>query len=73
MPGGLETPDFIELRKRRETTEDDGRERSLYQVIPERETSVRGFMGSERGYDVSGFTQAPVVLGAEERGGKVRR
>ncbi|GAA6007930.1 U2 snRNP complex subunit CUS1 [Rhodotorula paludigena] len=76
VPGGLETPDFIELRKRREETqpEADG-PRSLYQVLPERETRMRGFMGSDRVYDVSGISQAagPPVLGQEERSSTKRK
>lgn len=71
VPGGLETPDFLELRKRRDATEaDDGQPKQLYQVIPEREhRGARGLMGSDRVYDVSGV--APVagaqlpVLGRE--------
>lgn len=74
VPGGLETPDFLELRKNasRPDTSDAG-SRQLYHVVPERQTSVRGFMGSERGYDVtsvSGGAQLPVL--GEERGAKVR-
>lgn len=73
--GGLETPDFLELRKNARPTVDVGESgpRSLYQVVPEKQTSVRGLMGSERGYDVSGVAGggAIPVLG-EERGGKVR-
>ncbi|GAA6063317.1 hypothetical protein JCM10212_005485 [Sporobolomyces blumeae] len=100
VPGGLETPDFLELRKRREPTDsstvahgdagdDDDQEDSgpkeLYQVLPEKETRMRGFMGSDRVYDVSGMSggrgggsaaagggggpKAP-VLGQEERGTK---
>lgn len=75
VPGGLETPDFLELRKRREETEPevDSGPKSLYQVLPERESRMRGFMGSDRVYDVSGVTQqatkAP-VLGQEDRGTK---
>lgn len=76
VPGGLETPDFLELRKGRETSEvADTGPRSLYQVVPERQTSVRGLMGSERGYDVAAVTQPGMnlpVLG-DERGTKVRR
>jgi splicing factor 3B subunit 2 len=73
VPGGLETPDFLELRKTSNRTApaaDEG-PRSLYQVVPEKQTSVRGLMGSERGYDVSGLagTGALPVLG-EERGTK---
>ncbi|KAK4704616.1 splicing factor 3B subunit 2, partial [Phenoliferia sp. Uapishka_3] len=72
VPGGLETPDFLDLRKRREATEDDT-PKSLYQVIPERESRMRGLMGSDRVYDVSGVVGSapPVpVLGKEERGTK---
>ncbi|GAA6030561.1 hypothetical protein JCM8097_006208 [Rhodosporidiobolus ruineniae] len=83
VPGGLETPDFLELRKRREEThdtsaggaggEDDG-PKSLYQVLPERESRMRGFMGSDRVYDVSALSSsgaaAPPVLGQEDRGTK---
>ncbi|GAA5913443.1 U2 snRNP complex subunit CUS1 [Sporobolomyces salmoneus] len=89
VPGGLETPDFLELRKRRETTnatqeeeaeEEDSGPKELYQVLPEKESRMRGFMGSDRTYDVSalsrgggggagGGAKAP-VLGQEERGTK---
>lgn len=75
VPGGLETPDFLELRKGRESSEvADSGPRSLYQVVPERQTAVRGLMGSERGYDVAAVTHAGAnvpVLG-DERGTKVR-
>ncbi|GAA5939500.1 hypothetical protein JCM3775_004840 [Rhodotorula graminis] len=85
VPGGLETPDFLELRKRREETESDaGGPKELYQVLPERESRMRGFMGSDRVYDVSalgggggaggaagaGAAPAPPVLGQEDRGTK---
>ncbi|EIW72250.1 hypothetical protein TREMEDRAFT_72698 [Tremella mesenterica DSM 1558] len=56
VPGGLETPDFIELRKNsRAESEDVGPSgpKELYQVIPERETSARGFLGSTTAYDFS--------------------
>ncbi|KAH7889189.1 hypothetical protein F5I97DRAFT_1923764 [Phlebopus sp. FC_14] len=78
VAGGLETPDFLELRKT--TTawgekEDEGGPRSLYQVVPEKQTSVRGLMGSERGYDVSAVAGGGAAPGAipvlgEERGTK---
>jgi splicing factor 3B subunit 2 len=78
VPGGLETPDFLELRKQRDVTADtevdDGRPKQLYQVVPEREANIRGFLGSERVYDVSavgGVHRGP-VLGEESRGNKVR-
>ena len=77
VAGGLETPDFLELRKNasRPTPDVDSGPRSLYQVVPEKQTSVRGLMGSERGYDVSAVSSggAIPVLGNEERSNKVRR
>ena len=72
VPGGLETPDFLELRKNAGRA-GDGAEagpRALYQVVPERQTAVRGLMGSERGYDVGAAAGVPVL--GEERGAKVR-
>lgn len=75
VAGGLETPDFLELRKnaRAPSEATDSGPRSLYQVVPEKQTSVRGLMGSERGYDVSAVAGngAIPVLG-DERGTKVR-
>lgn len=76
VPGGLETPDFIELRKNaRADTEDlPSGPKELYHVIPERETTSKGFMGSSTAYDMSTVGQSrasgPAVLGAEERSGK---
>ena len=74
VAGGLETPDFLELRKNASRASDVGdSSRSLYHVVPERQTSVRGLMGSDRAYDitgVSGTAQNLPVLG-EERGTKV--
>jgi len=73
--GGLETPDFLELRKGRapsEISETPLPNRSLYHVLPEKQTAVRGLMGSERGYDVTAVSGAPSnvpVLG-EERSSK---
>ncbi|KAF8125954.1 DUF382-domain-containing protein [Boletus edulis] len=72
VAGGLETPDFLELRKSapsREREEDTG-PRSLYQVVPEKQTSVRGLMGSERGYDVAAVAGAPIPVLGDERGTK---
>lgn len=74
VAGGLETPDFLELRKHsgRSTSEAvDTGPRSLYQVVPEKQTAVRGLMGSERGYDVSAVASAPIPVLGEERGTKV--
>lgn len=74
VAGGLETPDFLELRKNASRVSDVAdSSRPLYQVVPERQTSVRGLMGSDRAYDVggvSGTAQNLPVLG-EERGTKV--
>ncbi|GBE81817.1 Pre-mRNA-splicing factor sap145 [Sparassis crispa] len=76
VAGGLETPDFLELRKHGGRAQSEAAEtgpRSLYQVVPEKQTSVRGLIGSERGYDVSAVTGAGAipVLG-DERGAKRR-
>lgn len=76
VAGGLETPDFLELRKhsgRAQSEATDTGPRSLYQVVPEKQTSVRGLMGSERGYDVSGVSGAPIPVLGDERGTKVSR
>jgi len=75
IAGGLETPDFLELRKNstRATSEAaDSGPRSLYQVVPEKQTSVRGLMGSERGYDVSAVANpgAAIPVLGEGRGTK---
>ncbi|KAJ7050504.1 hypothetical protein C8F01DRAFT_1178597 [Mycena amicta] len=69
VAGGLETPDFLELRKGRAASEAYDGPRSLYQVVPEKQTNVRGLMGSERGYDVSAVAGGLPVLG-EERSSK---
>ena len=73
VAGGLETPDFLELRKERisEVSEPTG-PRSLYQVVPEKQTSVRGLMGSERGYDISAVSGPAIPVLGDERGTKVR-
>ncbi|PPQ99217.1 hypothetical protein CVT24_009236 [Panaeolus cyanescens] len=71
VAGGLETPDFLELRKGRSAPEpSDAGPRSLYQVVPEKQTSIRGLMGSERGYDVSAVASAPIPVLGDERGTK---
>lgn len=76
VAGGLETPDFLELRKAapRAAAEPDSGPRSLYQVVPEKQTNIRGLMGSERGYDVSSVANvgASIPVLGEERGTKVR-
>ncbi|KAJ7155572.1 DUF382-domain-containing protein [Mycena crocata] len=72
VAGGLETPDFLELRKGRAASEAyDTGPRSLYQVVPEKQTSVRGLMGSERGYDVSAVSShANIPVLGDERSTK---
>ncbi|KAF5344154.1 hypothetical protein D9758_008882 [Tetrapyrgos nigripes] len=73
IAGGLETPDFLELRKnapRAPSEAADTGPRSLYQVVPEKQTSVRGLMGSERGYDVGAVAGAPIPVLGDERGTK---
>ncbi|TDL27333.1 DUF382-domain-containing protein [Rickenella mellea] len=74
VAGGLETPDFLELRKNAGRAQSEATEtgpRSLYHVVPEKQTSVRGLMGSDRAYDVSavsGGASLPVL--GDERGTK---
>ena len=82
VPGGLETPEFLDIRKDREAGTESVESsiaggptapKQLYQVIEERAVDVRGFMGSAIGYDVHGSgQQGPRVLGQEDRGVKVR-
>ncbi|RIA84140.1 hypothetical protein C1645_808909 [Glomus cerebriforme] len=52
LASGLETPDFIELRKYQKNDEDEPK--PLYTVLPQKETSISGFMGSQHVYDLSG-------------------
>ncbi|KAI0270266.1 DUF382-domain-containing protein [Russula aff. rugulosa BPL654] len=71
VAAGLETPDFLELRKTSTApVRDEGGNRQLYSVLPEKQTGVRGLMGSERGYDVGGVVGASVPVLGEERGNK---
>ncbi|KAK4687924.1 splicing factor 3B subunit 2, partial [Tremellales sp. Uapishka_1] len=76
VPGGLETPDFMELRKNNRAESEDVRAapsgpRELYQVVPERETTSRGFMGSSTAYDLGKVGNVgPKVLGVDDRGTK---
>ena len=73
VAGGLETPDFLELRKNasRTVSESESGPRSLYQVVPEKQTSIRGLMGSDRAYDVSAVSGTSVPVLGDERGTKV--
>ena len=68
VSGGLETPDHLELRKNTGRVEESSGPRSLYQVVPERQTSIRGLMGSERGYDVAAVAGANAAVLGEECG-----
>ena len=57
LPAGLETPDMIELRKKRLETEMEGGDTpSLYTILPEKrsETMGRAMMGSTHTYDMTG-------------------
>ncbi|KAF9405245.1 hypothetical protein BGZ94_003674, partial [Podila epigama] len=55
VASGLETPDFIELRKdnRRSQQADDDEPKQLYTVLQQKQTSITGFMGSQHVYDLS--------------------
>ncbi|CED82612.1 Splicing factor 3b, subunit 2 [Phaffia rhodozyma] len=74
VPSGMETPEFLDIRKDREDSfsragTESVEPQQLYKVIEEKHIGVRGFMGSERGYDLNG--SAPTrVLGEEDRGVK---
>ncbi|KAJ9107873.1 hypothetical protein QFC19_002779 [Naganishia cerealis] len=76
VPGGLATPDFLQLRKDTRAESDVSATpvpRDLYQVIPERQVSSSGFMGSSTAYDISSInapSQGARVLGQDDRGTK---
>jgi len=55
VPSGMETPDMIELRKKKiEDAMEGGDTPQLYQVIPEKATGIgRSMMGSSHVYDMS--------------------
>ncbi|KAJ5105135.1 hypothetical protein NUU61_002482 [Penicillium alfredii] len=48
-------------------TEESVHPRSAYQVIPEKQTSVQGFFGGDRAYDLNVPPSKPPILGAEEQ------
>lgn len=61
VPLGMETPDQIELRKRRieDAMDQGGDTPALYQVLPEKKTTVGGaMMGSAHVYDISAVSKA---------------
>lgn len=56
VPLGVETPDMIELRKRRieDAMDQGGDTPALYTILPEKKTTVGGaMMGSAHIYDIS--------------------
>ncbi|CAG8509211.1 5265_t:CDS:10 [Paraglomus brasilianum] len=54
LASGLETPEVIELRKYQRAEEEEPKQ--LYTVLPQKETSITGFMGSQHVYDISNAT-----------------
>lgn len=87
-PSGQETPavpsDFVgaenvsgefDVRKhyRGTETEESVHPRSAHQVIPEKQTSVQGFFGGDRAYDLNMGSGNLPVLGAEEQNRKRKR
>lgn len=63
----------FDVRKHRgNETEESVHPRSAYQVIPERQTSVHGFFGGDRAYDL-GTSGNPPLLGAEDQGRKRKK
>ncbi|KAJ3389792.1 Splicing factor 3B subunit 2 [Entophlyctis sp. JEL0112] len=76
VPSGLETPEFIELRK--ESRRDDG-PKELYKIIPQKENAIRGFMGSQHTYDLSAagasatFAPPPPSSGTTSSAGSAKR
>ncbi|KAH6562281.1 hypothetical protein BASA61_004453 [Batrachochytrium salamandrivorans] len=67
VPSGLETPDFIELRKR-PTNEPAGPPKQLYTVVEQKESAIRGFMGSQHVYDLSNTASGASSGGANSSG-----
>jgi hypothetical protein len=67
VSAGLETPDMIELRKRRTQIESDmesmgGETPALYKILPEKSTSVgASMMGSSKVYDISAAKKANLL------------
>ncbi|XP_067680182.1 splicing factor 3B subunit 2-like [Haliotis asinina] len=63
VPIGVETPEMIELRKRRieDAMDQGGDTPALYTVLPEKKTAVGGaMMGSAHVYDMTGVTAKKV-------------
>lgn len=57
IPAGMETPDMIELRKRKnieDAMESGSEQQTLYTVLPEKRASVGGMMmGTSHVYDLA--------------------
>merc|ERR1712096_122156 len=57
VPSGMETPDMLELRKRKTAEESigGGETPQLYQILPEKQASIQGraMMGSSHVYDMN--------------------
>ena len=69
IPVGVETPDMIELRKRRieDAMDQGGDTPALYTVLPEKKTAVGGaMMGSAHIYDISAVSLDTVGVGLVE-------
>jgi len=74
IPAGMETPEMIELRKRKVETEMEGGETpSLYQVLPERrnERVAGAMMASTHTYELPGKRAAAAAAGAGGEGVEV--
>ena len=54
-------------------TEESVHPRSAYQVIPEKQTSVQGFFGGDRAYDLSSSAGAHPVLGVDDQSRKRKK
>ncbi|KAJ5813884.1 uncharacterized protein N7503_000634 [Penicillium pulvis] len=54
-------------------TEETVHPRSAYQVIPEKQTSVQGFFGGDRAYDLSTSSGNPPLLGVDDQSRKRKK
>ncbi|KAJ3279310.1 Splicing factor 3B subunit 2, partial [Borealophlyctis nickersoniae] len=73
VPSGLETPEYIELRKDVRRGAVDEEPKQLYTVLPQRDANVKGFMGSTHVYDVSAATSGGAAAAAPEIGTRKRK
>jgi splicing factor 3B subunit 2 len=51
LPSGIETPQIVELRKGKSFSEPVV-EKSLYTILPQTQTKIKGFMGSSHTYSI---------------------